>query len=107
MENVNTLFHPKPGEHNMFKLRAVLLEQAQIAHKNGEIEKNDFRRLALATLFPSVLRRLETFIREQATTEGIITTQDAGNIDWTKIKDFIKDMLPIILEFLKIIGAFK
>jgi len=90
----------------MLNFRQVLLQEAKEALQDGLIEKNDYRRLFLVSFFPLMLQKLENYCTQLAVEEKVIAaTVDTKAIDWNNLKEFIKEVLPLILEFLKGIGV--
>jgi len=90
----------------MQNFRSVLLREARVALKEGKIERDDYRRLFLASFFPKLMAKLETYATQLAVEEQVFTTDASTKaIDWDKFKEFLIEVLPLILEFLKLIGA--
>lgn len=90
----------------MQDFRSVLLREARTAFKEGKIERDDYRRLFLAVFFPKLMARIETYATQLAIEEQIITADASTKaIDWDKLKEFLIEILPLILEFLRTIGA--
>ena len=94
--------------HNMLHFQNELLKSARQALKEGTIERDDYRRLFLASFFPGLIRKLQDYATQLAVEEQVFTAEASTKaIDWAKFGEFIKTILPLILEFLKGIGAFK
>lgn len=95
----------------MKNFRTAITDVAREALKRGEISKADYRRLNLALLFPSINRRLAKFAFDMAVEEQVITTgtgftnHDATEIDWGNFFEFLGEILPQIIEFLRGIGV--
>ncbi len=91
----------------MLRFESQLLQTARQALKEGKIEKDDFRRVLLASFFPRLMKKLEAYVTTLAVEEAVMTAEASKQaIDWAKFQDFLKTVLPLILEFLKAIGAF-
>lgn len=92
----------------MLHFQNELLKAAKQALKEGTIERDDYRRLFLASFFPGLMKKLQDYATKLAVEETLFTAEAATKaIDWAKFTDFIKEIMPLILEFLKAIGAFK
>lgn len=83
--------------------RRTLIKAAEEAHDTGEITRGDLFRLRFASLRPQVAAQLERCCAEQAELEGIMPAGSSFNaFDWTTLLAFIRELLPLILELIKI-----
>ena len=88
----------------MSNFRRSLLAAARDACQAGDITACDCRAIRRATWRPLVLARLHNQVVEDAAMTGVVTAVQATNpeeIDWDGFLDFLKDLLPMILEFIK------
>jgi len=82
------------------KFRTALLAAVEAAYSAGDISLQDARRIRLASAFPRLCRALESAIHETATAETAV--ESLATIDWAKLLDFIKQLIPLILELIKL-----
>lgn len=78
-----------------FTFRRALLQVAQ----NQDIDRFEMMQLRVVTLIPGVCDRLEAAAREQAVFENVV--QDGAAIDWSGLTEFLKVILPFILQLIK------
>lgn len=85
----------------MSNFRDSLLKSAADAFESGEISRQDLRRIRLASAFPRLCSSIEKAVSETAHQEGMVADA-VGAIDWAKLLDFIKQLIPLILELIKL-----
>lgn len=86
------------------KFRQSLIAAAEQAHADGELTRRELFKLRLATLSPRVCDQLEAGCAEQAMSQGALAAgTDVSAIDWTSLLALLKEWLPTILEWLKLL----
>ncbi len=80
--------------------RKVLVSQAEASCKAGEISRQDVFKLRLATVSPKALKQIHQACCEHVIADGKATTATA--IDWSKLLEVIKELLPIILQLISL-----
>lgn len=84
------------------QFRRVLIKAAEQSFREGELSRVDLLRLRVASLSPTKLQQMQTACAEQAVQEGKAVSIAA--IDWEKLAAFIKEILPVIIEIVKLFG---
>lgn len=84
------------------QFRRVLIKAAEQSFREGELSRVDLLRLRVASLSPAKLQQMQTACAEQAVQEGKAVSIAA--IDWEKLAAFIKEILPVIIEIVKLFG---
>lgn len=90
----------EPSTKSLKEFRATILKAGEQALKAGELSRLDLMRLRLATMAPKVLEKMHQAAAEQVLSDGLCASY--GAIDWTQLIAFIKEILPIILELIKL-----
>lgn len=94
--------------------KKVLLQAAEESYKSGlsaaaegrplsskEISRLDLMRIRFALLNPKKAAEIESVVADQMVTDGHIA--GIASIDWAAWKEIIKELLPIILEIIKLL----
>lgn len=92
----------EPTQENLFKFRRALLTAAEQSVKSGEITRVELFKLRIATANPAALKKIHQCCTEQVVADGKAKLLE--NIDWEKLLAFIKELLPIILELIKLLA---
>lgn len=82
--------------------RRELLKAAEQGVREGDISRLDMLRLRLVSLNPAQLDRIHQAVSEQAVADGRAMSVQA--IDWSQLADFIKEILPLILQLISLFG---
>jgi len=84
------------------QFREHLLAAASAAYQAGEIDRSELRLVRMATRFPRLTQRIQERAESFAANEGF---SEAG---WTPQEwiDFLRSLMPIIIEFIKMIMGF-
>lgn len=90
----------EPTAQSLQSFRKTLLASAEAAVKAKELSRLDLFRLRIATMNKATLEKMHQACAEQVLADG--QAQSYGAIDWTKLIAFIKEMIPIILELIKL-----
>jgi hypothetical protein len=93
----------EPSKESLSKFRTALLKAADQAAKDKEISRLDVFKLRLATMNRGTLERLHQATAEHVLSEGKFASYSA--IDWNQLLAFIKELLPIILELIKLFSS--
>lgn len=83
--------------------RRALLAAAQQARDEGRINGWEMFRIRTASaLQPARLREAQEAVMDQACAAGLMSdgAGDAEGFDWAALLDFIKELLPIILQII-------
>jgi hypothetical protein len=79
-----------------------LIKAAEEAQSNGEITRGELFKIRIASISRPALRQMQQAVVEQATHEGkIVAGTPIGAVNWDNLLQFIKELLPIILEIIK------
>jgi hypothetical protein len=78
--------------------RRQLIAAAEKSQAEGKISRTDLMKIRLVTLTPGKLKQIEQVCFEQAVADGY----SAQQVDWTKLFDILKDLVPIVLELIKL-----
>jgi hypothetical protein len=82
--------------------RRSLIKAAEEAQSNGEISRAELFKIRIASISRPALRQMQQAVVEQATHEGkIIAGTPIGAVNWDGLLQFIKELLPIILDIIK------
>lgn len=81
------------------EFRKALLTASGEAYKAGEISRLDVFKIRIASLNKTSLQKMQMAVAEQAVFEGKATP---STLDWSTLVFFIKDILPLILELIKL-----
>lgn len=87
--------------------KKTLDEAAAQAFKSGEITRWQLARIRMAIRFrPEAVAEIQAAVVDDAVAAGRMAPGDAisAAFDWTKLLDFIKQLLPIILQLISIFG---
>lgn len=87
----------------MSNFRPALIAAAEEAARDGQITRSELFKIRILSLFPRKLAELEECCTAQAVSTGV--AQNAGAIDWAALLEFIKGLLPIILQILQIFAV--
>jgi len=90
----------EPTSKSLKEFRAALLKSGEQAVKAGELSRLDLMRLRLATMSPKMLSAAHQFAAEQCLSDGLCASY--GAIDWNQLLAFIKELIPLILELIKL-----
>ncbi len=90
----------EPSAKSLKEFRAAVIKAGEQAVKSGELSRLDLMRLRLATMSPKVLEKMHQAASEQILSDGLAASYSA--IDWSQLLAFIKEILPIILELIKL-----
>jgi hypothetical protein len=90
----------EPSAKSLKSFREALLKSGEQAVKSGELSRMDLMRLRLATMSPKVLATAHQFAAEQCLSDGLCASY--GAIDWNQLLAFIKELIPLILELIKL-----
>jgi len=91
----------------MFGFYRAVLKAACEAHEAGEISAADLRTIRRVRFRPFArahLRELELTVAEDAVLAGRLTAsalEAPSEFDWDSLLDFIRELLAMILEFIK------
>jgi hypothetical protein len=84
--------------------RHTLLKAAQEEHRAGRLTNWEMYRIRLASaLRPRKLREAQDAVSDQACAAGYMAAASDGDgvgFDWAALLDFIKELLPIILQII-------
>ncbi len=84
------------------EFRRALLKAADEAGVSGV----DMFRLRLASRLPRVREALEEECCEHLCAQGLLQPQAGAAIDWSGLIEALKELLPLILEFIKALLSF-
>lgn len=90
--------------------RRALLQAAEAEFKADRLKRADLFKIRVATLSPRVLERLELTTKEQVITENKVELtigpdqQMVANFDWSKLVPFLRELIPLVLEIIELIG---
>ena len=90
----------EPTSKSLKEFRAALLKSGEQAVKSGELSRLDLMRLRLATMSPKMLATAHQFAAEQCLSDGLCASY--GAINWDQLLAFIKELIPLILELIKL-----
>lgn len=82
----------------MRSFRKNLLQAATEERNAGNISRWQMMQLRVATLRPQVMEQLEELATQEAVIYG--ATKSSQEIDWDSLLDFLKEILPLLLEFI-------
>jgi hypothetical protein len=94
---------PSEGIFQGNNFRKSLMAAAKEARDNGDISAAEYLKISIASRFPEVAQHLEAALQEAAAEQGLANA--TGAVDWSKLKDFFKTVLPIILELIKLFAG--
>jgi len=86
--------------------RQTMLEAARKARSSGELERGEYVRIWLASLNPKNVEKCQQFVEDEAAAAGVSLPKSNGADapDWTSILEFIKTLLPLILQLISLFG---
>jgi len=87
-------------EKNKKEFRAAVVKVAEQSFKAGEISRAELRRIRGFSLVPKVLDAWYQVATEDLIHDGLATSAKA--IDWNALLAFIKELIPLILELIKL-----
>jgi len=90
----------------MREFQATLNKAAKAAAKRGEISEQDVRRIQRARFRPFVMIALRRRVIDEAVLCGVLKPAAAAvpeEIDWDEFLAFLRELLPMILEFIQVI----
>ena len=90
----------EPSAKSLGDFRKAVISAAEAQCKAKEITRVQLIMLRIATMNKATLERMHQACAEQVLADG--AAQSYGAIDWTKLAAFIKEMIPIILELIKL-----
>lgn len=80
----------------------AIIEAAKQAVERGDISKAEYRRMRMfRMLFPRRFHALAEAALEVYVEEAPVIGDPAQEIDWDALLEFIRELMPIILEFIK------
>jgi len=88
----------EPSQQSLREFRKSLIAAAEQSFKDDEISRMDLIKIRFSSRSNRVLHEMHQACAEQALSEGICGSY--GAIDWAKLIDFIKVILPIILQLI-------
>lgn len=92
-----------PAAARPLQFRAALLAAAQDAHRDGKLTRWQLAKIRLASLNPKIAAELQDCVTDEAVSAGLIpeaAAAEAGSFDWSKLKELILKLLPLILDIL-------
>jgi hypothetical protein len=90
--------------------RIAILEAAQKAFDQKQIDQSQLRSIRLASMMPRMLAKMESLIAEKAYVEGYAIPMGSDGepsvkaIDWNSLADFIERIIPLILKLIDLFG---
>jgi hypothetical protein len=90
----------EPTAQSLGSFRKTLIASAEKSCKAGEMSRADLFRIRIGSMHKPTLEKMHQACAEQVLSDGQAASY--GAIDWTKLAAFIKEMLPIILELIKL-----
>jgi hypothetical protein len=90
----------EPSTQSLASFRKALLSSAEQAVKDKELSRLDLFRLRVATMNKNTLEKMHQACAEQVLSDGKAASY--GAIDWSKLVTILKEVLPIILELIKL-----
>ena len=90
----------EPSAKSLGDFRKAVISAAEAQFKAKEITRVQLITLRIATMHKATLERMHQACAEQVLADGAAASY--GAIDWTKLAAFIKEMIPIILELIKL-----
>lgn len=93
-------------EKRKVSFRSALIAAAEEAQKKGDITRGELILIRGQTLLPGRLKKIQTFVAEEAISRGIKPPcadpyGDSVGWDWNSLLDFLREFLPMIMEFIK------
>jgi len=81
----------------------VLRSEAALALDEGTITHREYRQVrAFSRLRPRKTQDVMELVQREATAQGLVAaTAKVDEIDWSAIAAFIKEILPVIIEFIQ------
>ncbi len=93
----------EPSQASLTGFRKTLITAAEQSCKAGDITRLDLFKIRVASLNRGVLKQMHQAVSEQAIHEGVM--KSVGAPDWSAFLDFIKQLLPIIMEIIKMFSG--
>lgn len=90
----------EPSAQSLSSFRKALIASAEQAVKDKELSRLDLFRLRVATMNKATLEKMHQACAEQVLADGKAASY--GAIDWSKLITILKEVLPIILELIKL-----
>jgi hypothetical protein len=90
----------EPTSKSLVSFRKSLISSAEKSCKAGELSRADLFRIRIGSLHKPTLEKMHQACAEQILADGQAASY--GAIDWEKLAAFLKEMLPIILELIKL-----
>lgn len=90
----------EPTQKSLASFRKSLIQSAEKSCKAGELSRADLFRIRIASMHKPTLEKMHQACAEQILSDGQAASY--GAIDWEKLAAFLKEMLPIILELVKL-----
>lgn len=103
LPEIKTVLMGEPTTKSLADFRKTLMTSAEQAYKEGEMTRVEVFKLRVATMNPKVLRAMHQATAEHVLSEGKAKSFSA--IDWTKLVEIIKELLPVILQIISLFGA--
>jgi hypothetical protein len=88
----------EPSQQSLKEFRKSLIKAAEQAFEDNEISRMDLIKVRFASRSNRVLKEMHQACAEQCLADGVCGSYEA--IDWQKLVDFIKVILPIILQLI-------
>lgn len=98
-----TAVYAEPGQTELAKFRQEFLKAVDQEFKAGHVSRFDRLRLRIAANSERGIKQLHRCCAQQAFDDGKIKSFSA--IDWEQLLAFIKELLPIILELIKLLSC--
>jgi hypothetical protein len=96
------VFQDEATPQSLTSFRRSLVRAAEEAHDSGEITRGELFKIRISSLSRPVLRQMQQAVAEQAVHEGkIVAGSPMSAVNWDNLLQFIKELLPIILEIVK------
>ncbi len=98
--STDAAFLADPPAAKLAAFRKVILSEAEKSCKAGEITRMGLLRIRLVVSSPRALKNLHQACCEHVIAEGKATSATA--IDWSKLLDFVKELIPLIMELIQL-----
>jgi hypothetical protein len=88
---------------SLASFRRSLIRAAEEAHDAGEITRGELFKIRISSISRPALRQMQQAVAEQAVHEGkIVAGSPMSAVNWDNLLQFIKELLPVILEIIKL-----
>lgn len=93
----------EPTYESLSSFRKQALKMAQEEVAAGRMPRTQLFALRIATMNKGNLERMHQAVAEQVLADGKAASYSA--IDWSKLGEILKEMLPVILQLLKLFAS--